>query len=455
VLDRLQEKIKDVFRNLSGSGKISEKNIEDGIREIKLALLEADVNYKVVKEFVDEIKRESIGQKVISNVNPVDLFYKIVYEKIKEYLGPENKGFDIKPGKTNIVMLVGLQGSGKTTTAAKLAYFFKDKASPLIVGADIYRPAAKEQLRNLAVSNNFAFYTEDKDPVTICKNAINYAKKNLHNLVILDTAGRLHIDNELMKELVDIKKAVLPDYIFFVADAMVGQSIVDVAKSFDEHLDINGVILTKFDSDAKGGATLSIKKVTGKSISFIGVGEKIQDFEVFYPERIASRLIGRGDILTLVEKTTKAIEEYEIKEMTEKMMSGKMDLEDLLKQLKVLKKLGGVSAVMEMLPLPSGVKNADPSEEIKKMEAIILSMTPLERKNYRILNISRKKRIVGGSGTTMRDITKFLDNFQKMSKMVKKFSKNAKILEKFMTSNKNVLDLNDKIKDIDLKNFKL
>ena len=454
MLDRLQEKIKDVFRNLSGLGKITEKNIEDGLREIKLALLEADVNYKVVKDFVDEIKREAIGQKVVANVDPVGLFYKIVYDKIKDYLGGEGKEIEIKPGKTTVILLVGLQGSGKTTTAAKISYFFREKTSPLLVAADIYRPAAKEQLRKLASDNNIAFYTDDNDPVTICKNALNYAKKNLHNLVIIDTAGRLHIDENLMEELIKIKKTVSPDYIFFVADSMVGQTIVEVAKSFDEKLDINGVILTKFDSDAKGGAALSIKKVIGKDIKFVGVGEKISDLEFFYPDRITSRLLGRGDILTLVEKTSKAIEENEIKEMTEKMMSGKMDLEDLLKQLRIIKKLGGISGVIELLPLP-GVKNVDPTEEIKKMESMILSMTPMERKNFRILNPSRKRRIVNGSGTNMRDITRFLDNFQKMSKMVKKFSKNAKILEKFMSSKKDVLDLNTKLNNIDLKNFKL
>lgn len=436
MLERLQGKIENVFKRLKGEHKISEANVSEGIREIRLALLEADVNYKVVKELVASIKEKALGEKVVKNVSPVEMFYKVVYDELIEYLGGEAPKLDLNPSKVSVIMMVGLQGSGKTTTTAKLAYHLKEKSNTLLVGADVYRPAAKEQLRILSEKEGFDFYTEDhNDAVKICKNAIKYAKKNLHNTVILDTAGRLHLDDELMKELENIKKAVDPEEILFVADSMVGQSVVDVAVAFNERLDISGVVLTKFDSDAKGGAALSIKKTCGKPIKFIGVGEKIKDLEIFYPDRIASRILGRGDILSLVEKTQDIIEENEAEALAQRMMAGKMDLNDFLTQLKMLKKIGSLDSIMGMLPLPGNLKNMDTAaaaKELSKMESLIYSMTKRERSNFRIINTSRKRRIAKGSGSNMRDITRFIDQFQKMGKMVKKFSKKAKMLEKLM-----------------------
>lgn len=440
MLERLEQKIEGVFRKLRGLHKISEKNIEEGMREIRLAFLEADVNYKVVKDFVGAIKEKALEQKVLQNVSPVELFYKIVYDELVNFLGGAAPELNLKPAETTVIMMVGLQGSGKTTSSAKLAYYLKEKANVLLVGADVYRPAAREQLRILAESENFAFYTEEhQDAVKIAQNAVKYAKKNLHNIVILDTAGRLHVDNELMQELVDIKKAVNPHEILFVADSMAGQTVVEVAGVFNERLDISGVILTKFDSDAKGGAALSIKQTLGKSVKFIGVGEKIKDLELFHPDRIASRLLGRGDILSLVEKTQKVIEEDEAEEMASRMMSGKLNLNDFLAQMEMMSKLGSLSSVMGMLPLPSNMKHMDTDaaeKQMRRMKAIVQSMTAKERDNWRLIESSRKRRIARGSGTTMRDVTSFLDQFQKMGKMMKKMSKKTKMLEKILQTQK-------------------
>jgi signal recognition particle subunit SRP54 len=453
-----------VFRRLKGLHRISEKNIEEGIREIRLALLEADVNYKVVKDFVASIREKTLGEEVHKKVSPVEQFYKIVYDELVNFLGGEEPKLDLKAGDTSVVMLCGLQGSGKTTSAAKLGLFLKAQSSVLLVGADVYRPAARDQLRILAEKENFAFYTEDHlDAVKICKNAVKYAKKNLHNVVILDTAGRLHLDEDLMKELEEVKKAVQPDEILLVADAMAGQSVVDVAVAFNERLDLSGVVLTKFDSDAKGGAALSIKETTGKPIKFIGVGEKLKDLEIFHPDRIASRLLGRGDILSLVEKTQQVIEEDDAERLAKKMMKGKLDLQDFLTQLRMMRKIGNLESIMGMLPLPGQLKNMDTSaaeNELKKMEAMILSMTPRERENFRIIESSRKRRITKGSGTTMRDITRFLDQFQKMGKMVKKFSKKAKMLEKFLPKGGAGMEIPDipgmqDMKNLNIKNFKI
>lgn len=436
MLERLEQKIESVFRRLQGLHKINDKNIEEGIREIRLALLEADVHYKVVKDFIENIKNKSIGEKVYQKVSPVEQFYKIVYDELVEFMGGINPQLNFKAGEINIIMLIGLQGSGKTTTAAKLAYFLKDKSNSLLVGADVYRPAAKDQLRILAEKENFGFYSEDHmDSIKICENAVKYAKKNLFNTIILDTAGRLHLDETLMEELVKLKKAIKPQEILFVADSMVGQSIVNIAQQFNEKLDFSGIVLSKFDSDAKGGVTLSLKKTIGKMVKFIGVGEKIKDLELFHPDRIASRILGRGDILTLVEKTQKVIELDDAEKLTQKMLSGNIDLSDFLMQIKMMKKIGNISSLMELMPLPSNVKNMDmgaAEKEFKKIESMILSMTMKERKNFRIIESSRKRRISKGSGTTLKDITVFIDNFQKMGKMIKKFTKNTKLIEKIL-----------------------
>jgi signal recognition particle subunit SRP54 len=327
MFEGLQNKFQGVFKKLKGLGKISESNIQEGIHEIRLALLEADVNYKVVQEIEKELTQKAIGEKVHTKVSPIEQFYTIVRDELLKFLGNEETPLNLPKGKTGVILLAGLQGSGKTTTAGKLANLLKKDHSVLLVGADVYRPAAKEQLKILAEKVGVEFFTQEHDDaVAIVKNALKYAKKNLITAVILDTAGRLHIDEALMKELKAVKNVSEPDEIFLVADSMMGQNVVDVARSFNDLLNIDGVILSKFDSEAKAGAALSIKYVTGKPLRYLGVGEKMEDLEVFYPDRVVSRLLGRGDILSLIEKTQNAIEEEDAEAMAKKMMDGKIDL---------------------------------------------------------------------------------------------------------------------------------
>jgi signal recognition particle subunit SRP54 len=439
LLENIQKRFDNVFKKLSGKHKISEDNIKDGIREIKLALLEADVNYKVVKEFVKEVKEEALGEKVIKSVSPKDQFIKIVNDKLAEIMGGENKPLELKPSGINVILMVGLQGSGKTTTCGKLAYRLTkndESKKALLVGADIYRPAAKEQLKIVAKQSGAGFFTNDDPKASakkITKSALDYAREENYNLVILDTAGRLQIDEELMKELEDIKKVTKPDEILFVSDAMAGQNIVEVANEFDERLGISGIVLTKFDSDTRGGAALSLKKTTGKDIKYIGVGEKMEELDPFYPDRIAGRILGMGDVVSLVDKAIEASDQEELERLQKKMQKLDFDLNDFLGQIRQVKRMGSLENLLKMLPfgkdLPVDQLKGD---EVSKTEAIILSMTPKERKNYKIINVSRKKRISRGSGTKLKDVNKLLQQFDKMNKMMKKMKKNKKGLQSLM-----------------------
>ncbi|XP_069673872.1 signal recognition particle protein-like [Periplaneta americana] len=461
MFESLQTKLGGIFKTLRGNSKITENNIVDGIKEIRLALLEADVNYQVVKDLEQKLIHRVLGEKVYQNVEPVEQFYKIVYDELVALLGNETQEkLNLPKGELGVVLLVGLQGSGKTTTAAKLAFKLKKETSVLLIAADVYRPSAKDQLRVLSEQVGVAFYTEDHNNARkIVENGLKYAKKNLIQVAIVDTAGRLHLDEELMKEIKDIKKISKPQEIFFVADSMMGQNAISVAAAFNQSVDITGVVLTKFDSDAKAGAALSIKQITGKPIRYIGVGEKLSDLDVFYPDRIVGRILGRGDILTLVEKTQQIIEEKDAEEMSKRMMAGQLDLNDFLKQIQMMRKMGGLGSIIKMLPMmPANLKSADPermNKEFGKMESMIFSMTRKERKNYKIIESSRKRRIAKGSGHTMRDITLFMEQFQKMGKMVKKFSKNAKLFGNPGSEELN-LDPNSLAKNFpdDIANFK-
>jgi signal recognition particle subunit SRP54 len=440
VLENIQKRFDGLLKRISGKHKISEKNIQEGIREIKLALLEADVNYKVVKELVKELKEEALGEKVLNSVSPKEQFIKIVNDKLTDIMGGENVPLEVKPSGKTIILMVGLQGSGKTTTCGKLAKRIQKKfegKSAMLVGADIYRPAAKKQLEIVAKQAGAGFYTDEKgvSAQQIVKDALTKSDIENYNVLIIDTAGRLQIDEELMKELEDIKKIAKPNEILFVSDAMAGQNVVDVAGEFDKRLGVSGVILTKFDSDARGGAALSIKKTTGKSIKFIGVGEKMEDLDPFYPERIAGRILGMGDVVTLVDKAVEAADEEELVKLQKKLAKFDFDLNDFLSQLRQVKRMGSLDKILKMLPFGKDLPlDQLQGNEVSKSEAIILSMTQKERKNYKIMNVSRKKRVSKGSGTKLKDVNKLLQQFDKMNKMMRKMRKNKgleKILENF------------------------
>ncbi len=435
MLDNITSRFDKIIKALKRQSRLSESNVKEGIREIKLALLEADVNYKVVKEFVQEVEQEAFGEKVIKSVTPVEQFIKVVHDKLIDVMGSHNAELQFKKKGISVILAVGLQGSGKTTTCAKLGHYLKDNKRVLLVGADTYRPAAKDQLRVLAEQCDLGIFTGgDKDsPLNICKQALKYAKEKDYHLVIIDSAGRLQIDDTLMKELVQIKKAVEPDEILFVSDAMAGQNIVDVVSEFDNRLDISGIILTKFDSDTRGGAALSIKKTTGKSIKFIGTGEKVDNFELFHPDRIAGRILGKGDVISFVEKAQASIDMEEAAKTQERFLKNKFDLNDFLAQIRQIKKMGSLQGLLDMLPMKSQTGETDANErELVYTEAIILSMTPKERGNARILNGSRRHRIALGSGTSVQQVNKLIKKFDVMQKMMKKLRKNPKSLQGLM-----------------------
>ncbi len=419
----LSDKLNDIFKKIKSRGTITEEDLSKALKEVKFALLEADVNYKVVKEFINEIKEELKGKELEKSLTPGQIIIEAVHKKLTEILGGEASNLIIKE-KPFIIMLVGLQGSGKTTTAAKLAKFLRSKGrQPLLVACDIYRPAAVKQLEVLGKQINIpVFIEENKKPEDIAESALQFAKENGHDVIIIDTAGRLHIDDELMEELVRIKERVKPQEILFVADAMIGQEAVNVAKVFNEKVGITGNIFTKLDGDARGGAALSVMRVVGKPIKFAGVGEKISDFEVFYPDRIASRILGMGDVLTLIEKVRETESEKEAKELAKKLKKQQFTLEDFLNQLKKIQKMGSIAKLIGMIPGLNKVKIDDEeafNREIKHIEAIILSMTKEERQNYKILNASRKRRIAKGSGTRVSDVNRLIKQFIEMQKMMK------------------------------------
>ncbi|QEN03834.1 signal recognition particle protein [Thiospirochaeta perfilievii] len=437
MLENIAQKFTDITKQLSGKGKITEKNIEDAVNEIKIALLEADVNLRVVRRFVNRTIEEAKGEKVLKAVDPGQQFTKIVYDKIVALLGDENQALNLNsPNKTTTILMLGLQGAGKTTASAKLAYKLKKEGrNPLLVAADLVRPAAIEQLKVLGSQIDVPVYFEEhKDAVKIVNNALDYGKKNQFNTIIIDTAGRLQLDQDMMNEIIAVKKAVNPDETMFVADAMTGQNAVEIAKSFDEQVGISSVMLTKFDSDTRGGAALSLKSSTGKPIKFIGIGEKIEDIEPFFPERVASRILGMGDVVSLVEKVQESVTQDEAEQMQKKMMSATFTLEDYLDQFKKLKKMGSMQSLVGMIPGMAGKINDEDIDEkgMKREEAIILSMTILERRNHRLIGPPRKKRIAKGSGTSVAEVSRLLKKFDKMRLMMKKVTKNKKYQAQLM-----------------------
>lgn len=427
MLDNLGNRFQDIFKKVKGHGKLTDKNIRDALREVRLSLLEADVNYKVVKEFIAKIKEKSMGEEVITGINPGQQFVKIVHEELVQLLGGTNARLTKGVRPPSVIMLAGLQGAGKTTFAAKLAKFLHKKGEkPFLVGADVYRPAAMKQLEVLGESINIPVFTMEgsKDAVDICQKGLELAKQKNASYVILDTAGRLHIDENLMDELVNVKKKTRPQEVLLVVDAMTGQDAVNVAEKFNETLNIDGVILTKLDGDARGGAALSIKSVVGKPIKFIGIGEKLDDVELFHPDRLASRILGMGDVVSLVEKAQEAIDEDEAKRLEEKLRKQEFDFEDFLKQLQQIKKMGSISKILKMIPGAGNFGDLAPAEkEMKKIEAIIQSMTREERRRPKLMNGSRKKRIAKGSGTHVSDVNALLKQFQEMRKVMKMFKK--------------------------------
>ena len=427
MFESLGDRLQNVLHKIKGYGKITEDNISDMMREIRLALLEADVNYKVVKEFTNTVKEKALGEEVASSINPGDLFVKIVKDELVELLGGESKPLNLN-GNPATLMLVGLQGSGKTTTIAKLANFLRKKHAkkPLLVACDVYRPAAIDQLKQLGKQLNIEVYEEGKnDPVEIAKNAINYAKENKYDYVLIDTAGRLHIDEQLMDELVNIKDSVKPDEILLVIDAMMGQDAINVITGFNDKLPLTGVVLTKLDGDTKGGVALSVRHLTNVPIKFIGVSEKLDGLDFFDPERAAGRILGMGDIVSLVEKATEAIDEKEAEKTAKRMQQGKFDLEDFLSTMKQIKKLGPLENLLKLLPGAKKMGISDLKIDPKQMghiEAIVLSMTPKERRNPDIIKASRKTRIAAGSGTSVQEVNRLLQQFEQMKKMMKQMT---------------------------------
>ena len=430
MFESLSEKLSRTFKKLKGQGRLTEKNIQEALKEVRMALLEADVNYKVVKKFVEDIRQSATGQSVLDSLTPGQQVIKIVNEELIRLMGGSRQELHLTGRTPFALMLVGLQGSGKTTTAGKLALHLRKKGrNPYLVPADIYRPAAIEQLKKLGSQLGIPVHDTDKNrkPEDTCQEALALAGTVGADILIMDTAGRLHIDDELMAELVRIKQRVSPTEILLVADAMTGQDAVNVAKHFNDLLDISGVILTKMEGDARGGAALSVKAVTDKPIKFIGVGEKLDALEPFFPDRVASRILGMGDMLSLIEKAQEEFDEKEALKLAKKLKKREFDLEDFLGQLRQLKKLGSLEQIMGMIPglgQLKQLKNMKPDEkELVRVEAIINSMTGEERENYKIVNGSRRRRIALGSGTTIQDVNRLLKNFAQTKKMMESLTR--------------------------------
>ena len=436
MLEKITGTFSGILRKISGKSTITEKNIEEAVDEIKMALLEADVNLRVVRRFVNSTIEEAKGEKVLKSVNPGQQFTKILYDKMVSMLGDSKQDLHLKgPDTQSVILMLGLQGAGKTTAAHKLAArLAKDGRKPLLAACDLVRPAAVEQLSVLGQKIGVPVYKENsKDAVKNAKEAIDFAKKNGYDTIIIDTAGRLQIDEEMMAELVKIKKVTEPVEVILVADSMTGQNAVDIAKSFDEQLGLTGVILTKFDSDARGGAALSLKTITGKPILFIGTGEKTEDFEVFHPERIASRILGMGDVVSLVETAQETVDAEQALKLQKKMARNEFTLQDMLEQFQSVKKMGNMQSIIDMIPGMSGVDaSAMDMGGMKKNEAIIQSMTYKERMNHLIIGPSRRKRIAKGSGTSVADVNKLLKQFEKTKLMMKKVSRNRGMQSKMM-----------------------
>lgn len=424
MFETLSDRLEKVVKNIKGHGKITEDNIDPMLREVRLALLEADVNYQVVREFTSKVKEKALGEEVKKSLSPGEMFVGIIRDELEDLLGGEAAPLNLS-GNPATLMLVGLQGSGKTTSIGKLANFLRKKHSkkPLLVACDVYRPAAIDQLKQIGKELNIEVYEEGKgDPVKISLNAISYAKKNGYDYVLIDTAGRLHIDDALMEELKNIKEEVHPMETLLVIDSMMGQDAINVIKGFNENLELTGVILTKLDGDTRGGVALSVRHLTNVPIKFVGVSEKLDGLDAFYPDRMASRIIGMGDILSIVDKANEVIDEKEAENSLKRMKSGKYDLEDFLKQMKQIKKLGSLESILKLLP---GAKkmglnniNIDP-KDMAHIEAIVLSMTLEERRNPSIIKASRKQRIAKGSGRSIQEVNRLLTQFEQSKKMMK------------------------------------
>ncbi len=430
MFDKLQERFESTFKKVRGYGKLTENNIKDTLREVRVALLEADVNFKVARDFLEKVREKAMGEDVLSSITPGQQLIKIVYDELREVLGSANKPLDIAAAPPVPVMLIGLQGSGKTTTSAKLAIHIRKMGrKPLLVPSDIYRPAAIEQLVTLGKQINVEAFTMDvvKDPITICREAKIYAMRNGYDTLIIDTAGRLHVDDNMVNELIEQKKALNPKETLLVLDAMTGQDAVSIAGVFNEKLGIDGIILTKLDGDTRGGAAISIKAVTGKPIKFIGMGEKLDALEPFFPDRMASRILGMGDVVSLVEKAQDIFDEKQARELERKFRKDEFTLEDFRDQIRQMKKMGSLESIMGMIPgmgkLKGAINFAEAEKDIKKTEAIINSMTARERTKANIIDGSRRLRISKGSGTEVQDVNDLLKKYMETKKLLKKFTK--------------------------------
>ena len=425
AFEGLTEKISATFKKLRGKGRLKEADVKEAMREIRMALLEADVSYKVVKDFVKSVSERCVGSDVLESLTPAQMIVKIVNEELTKLMGSDIKHITINPNGPTVVMLVGLQGAGKTTNGSKLAGLMKRQGKrPLLVACDIYRPAAITQLKVCGEKLGIPVFDKGtQNPVITAKEAVTYARQHGHDMVFLDTAGRLHIDEQLMTELKDIKAQVRPDEIMLVVDAMTGQDAVNAAQSFHEWLDIDSVMLSKLDGDARGGAALSVRAITGKPIKFAGIGEKLEDIEAFHPDRMASRILGMGDVLTLIEKAEKAYDAKQAAAMEEKLRSNRFTLQDFYDQLVQLKSMGPMQDILANLPGGAGLKNVNVDEKaMARTEAIILSMTPKERENPNIIAASRKRRIAAGAGVKVEDVNRLLKSFEQMRAMIKQFS---------------------------------
>ncbi len=427
MFEDLTAKLEGIFKKLRGRGKLSESNIKDALKEVRLALLEADVNYKVVKEFVSQVQAKAIGQEVLTSITPGQLVIKIVNDELTTLLGKERVQVRFSTQPPTIFMLVGLQGSGKTTACGKLARYYRKKGKfPLLVAADVYRPAAVDQLMILGEMLSIPVFSFDDDPVRICSNSLEYARKEGKDLVIIDTAGRLHIDEPLMQELLNIKKAISPQEVILVADAMTGQDAVNIATTFEEKLGLDGFFLAKMDGDARGGAALSIRAVTGRPIKFVGIGEKLDQLEMFYPDRMASRILGMGDVVSLVEKAQEAVDLEETEKLEKKLRKEAFTLDDFYDQLQQLKRMGPLESILEMIPgmgakMLRGLRIDD--KAMVRVEAMINSMTKEERQKPHIIDGSRRRRIAKGSGASVQDVNQLLKQFFMMQKMIKNVAK--------------------------------
>jgi signal recognition particle subunit SRP54 len=439
MLEELTLKFDKALKKVIGQGRLNEKNISDTLREIRRVLLDADVNYKVAKKFIDDVKEKALGREVLASVSPGQLITKIIYDELTNLMGGRSKELSINPSGITVILLVGLQGCGKTTFSAKLARMLSESnRRVLLAAADVYRPAARDQLKQLGDQIDIPVYSLDdcNDAVKIAEDSLVYAKANNLNTVIIDTAGRLHVDDNLMNEIVNIKNAVNPTEILFVVDSMTGQDAVNSAKAFHDRVDFDGIVLTKLDGDSRGGCALSIRAVVDKPVKFVSLGEKLDSIEVFHPDRLASRILGKGDIVSLVEKAQANVDEKEAEDLQKKMLSNKFDFEDFLKQIKMIQKMGSLKSLLGMIPgLSSQIKKVDVDDkQLVKVESIIQSMTVKERKNPKILNGSRRKRIARGSGNSIQDVNRLLKQFKEMQKMMKMFKQKG---------GKNMLNLNN------------